>query len=254
MSHGGVTRRALVRAYYLYHLLWSGLDLLFPPVCGGCGTPGVRWCSRCAHAVPPMPAPACAVCGTALSLSSIDLCPDCRKARPQFRHLRSWSVFDGPIRNALHRLKYRRDVGLGEALTPQLACFAADLGWPIDLVVPVPLGRKRLRERGYNQVALIARPLAMALGILYDQHALARVRDTRSQVGLARTERQDNVRDAFIAKPARVRGRSILLVDDVATTGSTLSSCAGALCVAGARDVFALTVARALPHHDLGTV
>jgi ComF family protein len=143
-------------------------------------------------------------------------------------------------------------MGLGEALTPQLTCFAVGLAWPIDLVIPVPLGRKRLRERGYNQVALIARPLAMALGVVYDQHAVARVRDTRSQVGLPRRERHDNVRDAFRAQPTRVPGRSILLVDDVATTGSTFSSCAGALCASGARDVFALTVARALPHHGFG--
>lgn len=170
-----------------------------------------------------------------------------------FHFLRSWLAFEGSIRTALHRLKYRRDVGLGEALTPQLCDFSTGLSWPVDLVVPVPLGRRRLEERGYNQVALIARPLAMALGIGYDQHAVAHVRDTRSQVGLARRERRENVRDAFMAEPTRVRGHSILLVDDVATTGSTLSSCAAALCASGARDVFALTVARALPHHGLAT-
>lgn len=254
MPGGGVSRCAPARAYSVYHLLWSALDLLFPPVCGGCGAPGVRWCIHCQRLTLPIPEPYCSVCGTALAQASLDPCPECRRARPQFRNLRAWSAFDGPVRNALHRLKYRRDVGLGEALTPQLSCFAASLGWPIDLVVPVPLGRKRLGERGYNQVALIARPLAMALGVLYDQQAVTRVRDTRSQVGLARRERQANVRDAFMAKPTRVRGRSILLVDDVATTGSTLSSCAGALCASGARDVFALTVARALPRHGLGTV
>ena len=247
-----MNRRAIARAYPLYHLLWSGLDLLFPPVCGGCGTPGVRWCSRCQRDIPTVPEPLCAVCGTALPPAAADPCPDCRRSRPQFHVLRSWSAFDGPVRNALHRLKYRRDVGLGEALTPQLASFAGGLGWPIDLVVPVPLARKRLSERGYNKATLIARPLAMALGIAYDQNAVARVRDTRSQVGLARRERQDNVRDAFKAKSEKVGVRSILLVDDVATTGSTLSSCAGALCASGARDVFALTVARALPHHAFG--
>ncbi len=193
-------------------------------------------------------------CGTTLGFVSAELCPECRKSPPRYLSLRSWSAFEGPVRQALHRLKYRRDIGLGEALTPQLSRYVMSLAWPINSVVPVPLGRKRLQERGYNQVALIARPLALALGAPFDQRAVARVRETRSQVGLARRERQENVRDAFMAIPTRVRGRSILLVDDVATTGSTLSSCAAALYSAGARDVFALTVARALPHHGFESV
>jgi ComF family protein len=165
--------------------------------------------------------------------------------------LRSWSVFEAPVRNALHRLKYRRDIGLGEALTPQLSEFVASLHWPVDIVVPVPLGRKRLLERGYNQVNLIARPLSMAMRLPYTSDALARHHETRSQVGLSRSQRQENVRGAFLARGGRVTGRTVLLVDDVATTGSTLSSCAEALYAAGARDVFAFTVSRAVPKHGL---
>ena len=182
------------------------------------------------------------------------MCSDCLASPPKYRALRSWSIFEGPIRNVLHRLKYRRDIGLGEALTPQLADFLTGLQWPIDLMVPVPLGRKRIAERGYNQVSLIARPLAMAMGLAYATDALARSRETRSQVGLTRTERQQNVRSAFCAEQRRVKGRVVLVVDDVATTGSTLSSCAEALYAAGARDVFAFTVSRALPRHGLRAV
>lgn len=249
-----MNRRLVARAYFLYHLLWAGIDLVFPPSCAGCGRPGFRWCPACQKDLPSLREPVCSVCGTTLARLDGDSCIQCRRQPPAFHSLRSWAAFDGPVRNALHRLKYRRDLGLGEALTPHISRFALDLGWPVDLVVPVPLGRRRQSERGYNQAALIAWPLAMALGIEYDQQALARVRDTRSQVGLARRERQENVRDAFMAKPSRVRGRSILLVDDVATTGSTLSSCAGALCASGARDVFALTAARALPHLDPASI
>jgi len=182
-----------------------------------------------------------------------DLCRDCQQDRPRYRALRSWSVFDGPIRNALHRLKYRRDVALGEALTPQLSEKLVSLHWPVDLVVPVPLGRKRLAERGYNQVGLIARPLAMAMRIAYAPDALVRSHETRSQVGLTRVQRQENVRSAFHARHDRVNGRIVLLMDDVATTGSTLSSCAEALYRAGARDVFGFTVSRAVPRHGLHT-
>ncbi len=238
------------KAYDLYRLLWSGLDLLFPPVCGGCGRSGVRWCADCQQNVPRLCPPLCHLCGIPLN-GMKDLCADCLRAPPRFRSLRSWCAFDAPIRNALLRLKYRRDIGLGDALASQLLDFAGSLHWPFDLVVPVPLGQKRLKERGYNQVGLIARPLSLAMGIAYTPDALSRVRETRSQVGLTKIERQTNIRKAFEAKEMRVRGRVVLLMDDVATTGSTLSSCTEALYAAGARDVFALTVARALARHGL---
>ncbi len=121
----------------------------------------------------------------------------------------------------------------------------------MDLVLPVPLSRKRYQERGYNQVALIARPLSLALGLPYSGDALIREREQRSQVGLTREERRVNVRGAFRARQSKIQGRMVLLMDDVATTGSTLSSCAEALYAAGARDVFALTVSRALTRHGL---
>jgi competence protein ComFC len=229
----------------LYHLVWTALDLLFPPSCGGCGAVGARWCPNCSETVSPPPEPLCDICGNPIDAGR-SLCRDCRTDRPQFQALRSWSVFEGPVRNVLHRLKYRRDLALGDALAPQLADFVNVLDWNVEIIVPVPLGDGRLRERGYNQAALIARPLALRLGLAYDHLAVSRIRETCSQVGLTRQQRQENVRSAFAARPARVRDRRILLVDDVATTGSTLSSCAGALRASGARDVFALTVARAL--------
>jgi ComF family protein len=173
------------------------------------------------------------------------MCADCRDAPPRYKQLRSWSIFDGPVRPALHRLKYRHDIGLGEALIPQLSHFAAALRWPADLLVPVPLGSHRLKERGYNQASLIGWPLSLALELSFAPRAIRRTRETRSQVGLSRGARQDNVRDAFQAKPELTNGRTVLLVDDIATTGATLSSCAEALYAAGARDVFALTVSRA---------
>jgi ComF family protein len=167
--------------------------------------------------------------------------------------LRSWAVFVHPVQDALHRLKYRRDVGLGDALAAHMVEFVAALDWPIDMIVPIPLGRKRLNERGYNQVGLVARPLAMALDLEYASRELRRRRETRSQVGLSKTARLENVRDAFVAGQ-RVRGKTVLVVDDVATTGSTLSSAADAFFASGAKDVYGLTVARALPRHGLDRV
>jgi len=236
-------------AYSLYRLLWSGLDLLFPPVCGGCGKLGSRWCDTCQQNLPKLSEPVCGVCGIPLDVAG--LCVDCQRVRPRFNALRSWSAFDAPVRNALHRLKYRQDVGLGDALAVHLSEFVASLNWPIDLIVPVPLGRKRLQERGYNQVGLIARPLALSMRIAYVPQALSRVRETRTQVGLTKLERRDNVRGVFRAEGKHVKDRTVLLMDDVATTGSTLSSCAEAFYAVGARDVFALTVSRALTRHGL---
>jgi ComF family protein len=146
-------------------------------------------------------------------------------------------------------LKYRRDMGLGDALAEQVADFVRGLNWPIEVVIPIPLGRQRLKERGYNQVGLIARPMSLALNLKYAPGALARSRETRSQVGLNREQRRENVRGAFRALDAEVKGKTVLVVDDVATTGSTLSSGAEALLSSGARDVYALTVARALTRH-----
>lgn len=210
----------------------------------------MRWCHECAGSVRHPPDPVCLFCGAPIE-GQHEHCPDCAAERPKYRALRSWSLFEGPVRNALHRLKYRRDVALGEALVRQLSQYLADLHWPVDLIVPVPLGRKRLDERGYNQVSLIARPLAMAMRIAYAPNALVRSHETRSQVGLSRVQRQENVRNAFHARQNRVNGRIVLLMDDVATTGSTLSSCAEALCEAGARDVFAFTVSRAVLRRGL---
>jgi ComF family protein len=168
--------------------------------------------------------------------------------------MRSWAVFDSPIQDALHTLKYQRNIGLGEALAAQIADYLRSLRWEIDMLIPVPLGKKRRQERGYNQVALVAEPLAYEVGRAYSSRALWKARETRSQVGLNISQRKENVSNAYQANPEIVKRKSILLMDDVATTGSTVSSSTKALLEAGARDVYVLTIARALSHHDLNRV
>jgi ComF family protein len=168
--------------------------------------------------------------------------------------MRSWAVFDLPIQNGLHTIKYRGNTSLGEALAIQMVDFVRSLAWEVDLVIPVPLGKKRLQQRGYNQVALVAEPLAYHLDWTYRPQALRKARETRSQVGLNHSQRHENVQDAYQADPGAVKQSSILLMDDVATTGSTIAACTAALKSAGAREVYAITVARALSHHDLNRV
>lgn len=168
--------------------------------------------------------------------------------------MRSWAVFDSPVQNALHTLKYRRNMGIGDALARQMTGFIQSLNLNVDMLIPVPLGKKRLRERGYNQVALVARPLAYGLGLQYAPQGLWKSRETRSQVGLNVSQRRENVSQAYQAEAKVVKRRSVLLMDDVATTGSTIQSSAEALLTAGAREVYAITIARALSHHDLTRV
>ncbi len=223
--------------------MWNSLDWLFPPRCGGCGKNGSRWCSECQQATRRVLPPVCSRCGQPQAREG--LCPKCRRSAPHFQALRSWGLFEGPLRNALHRLKYRRDIALGEALARHLIEMLEGLAWEIDMVVPVPLGLARQAERGYNQAALLAKPLALGCNLDYNPGSLLKIRNTPSQVGLSFDQRWANVAGSFEAIPNQVAGKNLLVVDDVATSGATLNACAVALLAAGASQVYALTLARA---------
>ena len=151
-------------------------------------------------------------------------------------------------------MKYRRNIGLGEMIALQMTDFVESLQWQVHALVPVPLAKKRLKERGYNQTALVARPLSHEAGLKYMPQALQKTRETRSQVGLNASARRENVQNAYQADPRCVERRSILLMDDVATTGATIAACTESLLAAGAQEVYVLTIARALSHHNLNRV
>ena len=164
---------------------------------------------------------------------------------PYYKALRSWAVFKDELRNAIHQLKYRRDVSLGVALAIPMIDQLHELNWPIDMIVPVPLGLARLAERGYNQASLLARPVALYFKLPYHTHAIRRSRETQSQVGLSFASRAENVKGAFTADRSRVGRKRILVIDDVTTSGSTMNACAMALCEAGAKEVYGYSLARA---------
>lgn len=230
--------------YQFYQVYWSALDWVFPPKCGGCGKTGTRWCNHCQASAQKIEPPVCPLCGQ--KLDRAELCPRCQKTKPRYYALRSWAVYDGNVRNAIHQLKYKRNVGLGEILARSMVELFKTLAWEIDVVAPVPLGLARMAERGYNQSSLLAKPLSLALDIPYHPRILSRERETRSQVGLTAAERRINVTGAFVARPYLALGRRVLIVDDVTTSGSTLEACADALLAAGARQVYGLTLARAV--------
>jgi ComF family protein len=213
---------------------------------------GWRWCPDCQARVPRLNEPFCDKCG--IPTKRAEICEKCRSNPPAYRKMRSWAIFDSPIQNALHTMKYKRNISLGEMLALQMVDFFHSLHWQVQAVLPVPLGKKRLKERGYNQVGLVARPLANNIGMEYLPGALKKTRETRSQVGLSASQRHENVKNAYQADPLAVNGKSVLLMDDVATTGSTISACTESLLSAGAKEVYVLTIARALSHHDLNRV
>ncbi len=232
--------------YRLYRLIWTGLDWLYPPECGGCGKFGMRWCADCAAQVNEVQPPLCPVCGH--SQTDAVLCAQCAMQPPLYAALRSWGVFGGVLRQAIHELKYKKNLALADVLACSLIMLVRRLEWDAHLVIPVPLALARKAERGYNQSSLLAYPLSLAQGLSYQPAGLQRIRETHAQVDLSAEERKKNVMGAFRADPDVVAGKNVIVVDDVTTTGSTMSACAAALLDAGVNKVFGLTLARSVIH------
>ena len=225
------------------------LTLLYPPRCLVCNTLGASGlCAGCAAQIRPVAAPLCAVCGQTLSAEDGG-CFDCRRRKPAFTTARSLGAYDGVLRHAIHQFKYRDRPQLALPLGRLLAAYAQDHaaelnGLRFDALVPVPMHPARQRVRGYNQSARLARVLGDDLGLPLWTDALVRVHPTRPQVGLSGEVRRTNLRGAFAVKQAEmVTGKTLLLVDDVVTSGSSLHECALTLKAAGARSVSALTLA-----------
>ena len=226
----------------IYQIAWVGLDWLYPPLCGGCQEPGSRWCETCQALTERIPDTVCQFCG--LVLLNNGICSQCDQLRPPYQALRAWAKYSDRIRSAIHRLKYAGDIALAEILARPLIQLVHTQAWQIDIVTAVPLGVSRMKQRGFNQSALLAFPLALGIRKPFRSKAISRVRETKSQVGLSSTEREENVRGAFKARKEIVARKRVLLVDDVITTGSTMTACTNALLQAGALEVYCIALAR----------
>lgn len=222
---------------------WTALDWVYPPVCAVCGSPGHPLCLNCREKIQFISGKVCSVCGAPIH-GNMEICYDCDKKRPVYDAMRNLAFYGGVIRECVHALKYQNNRSLGKYFSELLLPVVDKETWQIDIVVPVPLSRERYKERGYNQAAAIAHPLALGLGKRYFPFGLEQVKDTRSQVGLSAEERRLNVVGAFEAIPELVNRKNILLVDDVMTTGATMESSAKALKCAGSGDVYCITIAR----------
>ena len=223
-------------------VLTTFLDLLFPPHCAGCGSEGISWCRACIQSIQTVSGHLCETCG--LPLEGARSCFSCERVSPSFR-ARSYAWYSGPLRRALVALKYRPDRHLSGWMADRLIDILEQEDWPRMVIVPVPLSKKKFNRRGYNQVELIARQMACILETPCKASSLRRIRETQSQVGLPADARRENVDGAFQADANDLRGEMVLLIDDLFTTGATLSSCAQALKAVDVTAVYALTVARA---------
>lgn len=239
------------------------LNLIYPENCLCCPSPVSRWhergvCDGCWSKILQMRIgkPWCPSCGMpyeAAEMGESHLCGACILRPPPFAGARSFGTYSGELRGVIHAFKFRGRKDLAFLLAPLLASAYGDSWGPgdFDLLVPVPLHRTRKRERGYNQSALLGRLLAGLIGIPCSERVLARLRATPPQVGFSAGERMKNLRGAFrCLRPGLVSRRRLLLVDDVMTTGATLSGAAAALLEAGAQRVSALTLARTVPDRE----
>lgn len=224
------------RALLQHTLIEPALDLIFPPVCSGCGRVGTVLCETCQAAI------------------RSQSFPETLAPAPGLAALVALGRFEGSLRNAVHALKYDRLSALAAPLGRLLAQRVAATEWPRSLVIPVPLHSERLQTRGFNQSWLLARELAAALGWPCAEDLLTRTRQTASQVGLDHDARQNNVRGAFsVTHPEILQNVDVMLVDDVYTTGATLHECTLALQNSGARSVRAIVVGKASSGTQGGT-
>lgn len=231
--------------------------LLLPVRCMICdapldGDPIPFMCQACWSQLKPMTQPECPRCGcpfgspVAAQFAPTLVCGDCHRRPPAFSKAWSCYRYDSPLKDAIHLFKYQRKVVLARPLASLLLSRRID-PQDYDLVMPVPLHPDRLREREFNQALLLADHLARRLNLPLSYDNLIRTYPTPPQSELSRAARLTNLRRSFaVRQPAAIRGRRILLIDDVFTTGTTINECAKALRKAGAGPVSACTLARAV--------
>lgn len=242
-------------------ILGQLIDVIYPPRCYICQrfiwSDGVEtrerplgFCRTCFNDFSELTSPRCPLCSRPFDpeMKEDHVCEGCLRKRPLYNLLGAPYIYEGALVTAIHRFKYGGKSHLAKALGPLLAAFAKEwLSGADDLkIMPVPLHFKKLRERGFNQSLLLAKEVASGLDSELDFLSLRRVKHTQPQTSLTGKERKKNVRRAFgVIDRSAVKGRTIVLVDDVATTGHTLNECALALKRSGAEAVFCLVAARA---------
>lgn len=235
MSHSLAAEQSSRRASAIYSgwqfvrqdILTPALDLIFPPICVGCGKVGTLLCETC--------------------LATMATPTDPADPPPSLTALQAVGAYQGGLQQAVHALKYELLTDIAQPLGELMARTIQELNWPRSALVPVPLHDRRLQARGFNQSALLSRVISRLLDWPLAEHSLIRTRDTVSQVGLNRQQRQENVRNAFtLTNPQNFQEPNVVLVDDVFTTGATMHECALTLLAHGTTCVRAIVLGKAL--------
>jgi len=230
------------------------INLVYPLHCASCSKPldpesasGV--CDFCLAQIKPNPMPQCAICGRAIDSGS-ETCDDCRTSKPCFSKASSVFLYEGVIKELIHKFKYNGKVSLARTLSGLIVDFLRNndtLLAGIDRIAFVPMESARLRSRGFNQSRMLAMDISKRYGMPVSDY-LDKKKQTRHQNELSRDDRLVNLNGAFRVKDKvdRLTDKNILILDDVMTTGATLNECAKALLSSGAKEVRCLTLARGL--------
>ena len=231
-------------------------DVIFPPRCLGCAEIIPQqslqiFCPTCKGKVRFITGSLCPICGMAFfdSPAPDHLCGNCLERKPYFSLARAVASYETLILDTIHQFKYGRNISTGTALASFMAefCFPDFDFTDYSLILPVPLHIRRLRERGFNQALILAKAIGKKYSIPVNFSLLKRRKFTLTQTGLDKKEREKNIRDAFaINDTDETKGKNIILIDDVYTTGATINQCAKTLIKAGAGKVAVLTLARVL--------
>ena len=222
-------------------LVGQVVELLFPLSCVVCRREGRFLCDTCGTGLPKLGEHRCVSCANP---EYARLCPWCDSEPPYYETIRAPYLMDGPVREMVSGLKYRNLRAWAPHMGRIMGAHLAFEPLPADVLAPVPLHRRRERQRGYNQSDLLAREVSRWTGIPLEPRILARTRDTAPQVSMSsNVERRRNIEGAFECTGS-VEGRKVLLIDDVVTTGATMNACARALMEGGAEVVWGLSLAR----------
>lgn len=226
------------------------LNLLFPSQCPVCNSPSGNHihnplCNECWASIVRYNGPGCSICGLPTLSQHTGLCAECIETPPPFSRMLQYGIYEGALKESIHLFKFR---GI-KRLSKPLSMLLLDL--PLGQyhgIVPVPIHPKKLREREFNQTALLARHISKHLKTPLLMNVLKKTRETKLQTEVTGQGRRANLRKAFAAN-GNISGMRLLLIDDVITTGATVRECASALKKAGAADVEAVALARSMPKY-----
>jgi len=225
------------------------LNTLFPepcPVCSGRATDHLTApiCTECWQNIVPCSLPTCQRCGKPLMSEFSLTCGNCLNSEPAFKYAKSFGIYDGVLRKAINLFKY---YGV-KRLSKPLSDIIMKMELPrVEVLIPVPLFKTRLKQREFNQSALIARQLSKYLNLDLLINCLVKVKDTTPQVGLTSRERFKNIKNAFkVSRKNLIKDKDIMLIDDVVTTGSTIRECSKVLKNAGAADIHVISLAHGI--------